>query len=174
MTHTFSDALALVLQAEGGFVNNPRDPGGMTNLGVTVRAWQAWTGKPATEQIMRALTPAMVTPFYQDLYWNKVAGDLLPIALALTVFDCGVNAGPGEAVRMLQGIVGAPADGKCGKTTTRAIETYASKIGLAKLINRYCDARRDFYGQRIAFPVFGEGWLSRVDRIESEALSWAG
>jgi len=174
ITHGFTDALAVVLREERGYIDDARDPGGATNLGVTARTWFSWTGRPATDAVMRNLTAAMVSPLYKAWYWDKVGGDELPVALALAVFDFAVNAGPGVAVRMLQGIVGAPADGQCGKTTGRAIETYASKIGLTKLIDRFCDARRDFYRQRAAFPVFGKGWLARVDRIEREALSWAG
>jgi lysozyme family protein len=172
--HGFTDALAVVVQEEGKYVDDARDPGGATNLGVTARTWVSWTGKPATEAIMRNLTTDKVSPLYKAWFWDKIGGDVLPVALALPVFDFAVNAGPGPAIKMLQGIVGAPVDGQFGKTTARAVDTYASKIGLAKLIDRFCGARRDFYSQRTEFPVFGKGWLARVDRIERIALSWAG
>lgn len=172
--HGFSDALAIVLREEGGYVDDARDPGGATNLGVTARTWASWSGKPATEAVMRSLTTAKVSPLYKAWFWDKADGDAMPAALAVAVFDFAVNAGPGASVRMLQGIVGAPVDGQCGKTTARAIEIYASKIGLAKLIDRFCSARRDFYIGRTEFSLFGKGWLARVDRIEKVALSWAG
>jgi len=174
MAHTFTDALGLVLREEGGFVDDSRDPGGATNLGVTARTWHSWSGQPATNDIMKALTPAKVSPLYKGWFWDKIAGDGLPIALALAVFDFAVNAGPGTATRMLQGIVGAPVDGRPGPTTLAAVQTYASRIGLAKLIGRFCDARRDHYRALPTFSVFGKGWLARVDRIEREALAWAG
>lgn len=172
-THSFTDALAILLKEEGGFVDDARDPGGATNLGVTARMWHAWSGKPATEPVMRALTSAKVAPLYKASFWDKIGGDELPPALALTVFDFAANAGPATAIEMLQGIVGAPKNGQCGKATKAAITRYASKIGLAKLIIRFCDARRDFYRQRTEFPVFGKGWLARIDRVEKEALTWA-
>ena len=171
---SFTDALAIVLKDEGGYVDDGRDPGGATNLGVTARTWFSWSGRAATEAVMRNLNAATVSPLYKAWYWDKVGGDRLPVALAVAVFDFGVNAGPGEAVKTLQRIVGAPADGMQGETTSRAIATYAGTIGLAKLIDRFCDARREFYRQRTEFPVFGKGWLARVDRIEKAALSWAG
>jgi lysozyme family protein len=174
MTHGFTDALAVVLREEGGYVDDARDPGGATNLGVTARTWFSWSGRPATEAVMRNLSAVSVSPLYKAWYWDKISGDKLPSPLALAVLDFGVNAGPGKAVRALQSIVGVPADGQCGTTTTRAVETYANTIGLAKLIDRFCDARRDFYRQRAEFPVFGKGWLARVNRVEKEALSWVG
>ncbi|WP_420382028.1 glycoside hydrolase family 108 protein [Novosphingobium sp.] len=172
--HDFIDALVVVVHEEGGYVDDARDPGGATNLGVTARTWMSWSGKPASETVMRGLTPGKVGPLYRAWYWDKVGGDALPVALALAVFDFAVNAGPAAAIRVLQGIVGAPVDGQCGQTTARAIDTYASRIGLAKLIDRFSAARRDFYRQRTEFPVFGKGWLARVDRIEGVALSWVG
>lgn len=172
MIATFTDALAVVLKEEGGFVNNPQDPGGMTNLGVTARTWQSWTGHGVNEAIMRGLTPASVAPMYKAWFWDKVAGDALPIGLALAVFDFAVNAGPARAVKTLQGIVGAVKDGQPGTSTLNAVKAYVGSIGLAKIIKRYNDARLDFYQGLPTFPVFGHGWTARVDRINAEALSW--
>lgn len=174
MTHGFSDALAVVLREEGGFVDDPRDPGGATNLGVTARTWHAWSGRPASPTAMRALTPAKVAPLYKAWFWDKVAGDALPVALALAVFDCAVNAGPAVAVAMLQGVVGAPRSGNPGTTTMRAADTYVRTIGLGKLIGRFCEARREHCRALAGFADFGRGWLARIERIEQAAQSWAG
>ena len=172
--HTFTDALTVVLKEEGGFVDDGRDPGGATNLGVTARTWHSWTGKPASREAMRALTQTKVAPLYKAWFWDKVGGDRLPVALALAKFDFAVNAGPGVAMATLQGIVGAPRDGRAGAATMRAIQTYSAAIGLAKLITRLCDARADFFRDLPTFSVFGKGWLARVNRIRVEALSWIG
>ena len=96
-THTFTDALAIILKEEGGFVDDARDPGGATNLGVTARTWHTWSGMPATEAVMRALGQAKVSPLYKAWFWDKIAGDKLPIGLALAVFDFAVNGGPAKA-----------------------------------------------------------------------------
>ena len=171
---TFTDALGLVLREEGGFVDDARDPGGATNLGVTARTWHAWSGKTATIAVMKALTPAKVSALYKAWFWDKVAGDRLPVALALAAFDFAVNGGPATAVETLQGVVGVPKDGVPGPATLAAARIYADRIGLAKLITRFSDARRDHYRSLPTFSVFGKGWLARVDRIEQEALTWAG
>ena len=171
---TFTDALGIVLREEGGFVDDARDPGGATNLGVTARTWHAWSGKCPTNDAMRALTPAKVAALYKSWFWDRVAGDKLPTALSLALFDFAINCGPGTAIRTLQAVVGAPKDGVPGPATLAAAQTYTSRIGLAELIVRFNDARRDHYRTLPTFCVFGKGWLARVDRVEQEALTWAG
>ncbi len=174
MTGSFTAALQIVLKEEGGFVHDARDPGGATNLGVTGRTWHSWSGQVPTDEVMRALTPAKVSPLYKALYWDRIGGDRLSGGLALVVFDFAVNGGPANAVSMLQGVVGAPRDGRAGPSTLRTTQTFVTAIGLAKLINRFCDARRDYYASLQTFPVFGRGWLARVERVQKEALTWAG
>jgi len=78
MLSNFPAALALVLKAEGGFVNHPRDPGGMTNLGVTRNVWREWVNRDVDEAEMRALTPELVTPLYKQRYWDACKCDDLP------------------------------------------------------------------------------------------------
>jgi lysozyme family protein len=78
MKENFESALAAVLHHEGGFVNHPSDPGGMTNLGCTKAVWESWVNHPVSEADMRALKPADVGPLYKAKYWDKVNGDELP------------------------------------------------------------------------------------------------
>lgn len=166
----FEAALTELLIHEGGFVNHPRDPGGMTNLGVTKRTWEAWTGKPATESEMRSLTRAKVAPLYRKNYWDAVRADDLPPALALVVFDFAVNAGPARAARYLQQLVGVAMDGKIGPQTIAATIIAAGKRGVAALVKDYSHARRNYYRSLATFATFGRGWLRRVDEVEQAAL----
>ena len=66
----FDAALKHVLMHEGGFVNHPADPGGMTNLGVTARTWEDWVGHTPSEKEMRELTPEKVAPLYKRKFWD--------------------------------------------------------------------------------------------------------
>jgi lysozyme family protein len=166
----FEAALTEVLVHEGGFSNHARDPGGMTNLGVTKRTWEAWTGKPATESEMRSLTRAKVAPLYRKNYWDAVRADDLPPALALVVFDFAVNAGPARAARYLQQLVGVAMDGKIGPQTIAATVSAAGKRGDAALVKDYSHARRNYYRSLSTFDTFGRGWLRRVDEVEQAAL----
>jgi lysozyme family protein len=62
MKKNFDHCLELLLSHEGGFVNHPKDPGGMTNLGVTRATYEQFVGRHVTEDEMRALTPEIVAP----------------------------------------------------------------------------------------------------------------
>lgn len=166
----FDVALTEILQHEGGFVDHPKDPGGMTNLGVTRETWESWTGKKASEAEMRALTPEKVAPVYRKNYWDALRCDDLPPALALCVFDFGVNAGPARAARYLQTLVGTAADGKMGPQTISATKAYVSAHGVAQAVKAYQQARRGYYRQLSTFSTFGRGWLRRVDEVETTAL----
>jgi len=167
---TFDEALAVVLEHEGGYVNHPRDPGGRTNLGVTQRVWERWLGRPVTKDEMKTLTPGEVSPLYRAWYWKKVHAHELPDGLNLHVFDFGVNAGPRRAIRYLQKMVGTVPDGLFGPMTRRAVRKYIDKHGLAYAINRYGDARERYYRRLRHFPTFGRGWLRRNNAVTYEAL----
>lgn len=169
MTGNFKECLALVLKSEGGFVNHPSDPGGMTNLGVTKRVWEEYTGHEADEKIMRGLTPEKVAPLYEQRYWRPTYCEVLPRGLDLLVFSMGINAGTGRSVKLLQSCIGCVADGVIGSRTMALVKS----SNVADLIGKFSEARRQYYRSLKTFPVFGKGWLARVDREESEALNMA-
>lgn len=166
----FAACLKIVLKHEGGYVNHPRDPGGRTNLGVTQRVWEAWIGRKATEQEMRALTPDMVAPLYRQKYWDKVRGRELAPGLDLHVFDFGVNAGPVRAIRYLQMMIGANPDGQFGPATMRALSNYLDQYGTAAAVRRYGQLREQYYRQLGTFKTFGRGWLRRNNEVTAAAL----
>ena len=169
MIENLDRAMAHMLKEEGGFVNHPKDPGGMTNLGVTARVWEEWVGHPVDEKQMRALVPADVIPLYQRKYWNATRCSDLPSGIDLCVFDTAVNSGPGRAVKMLQGCLGVAADGAIGNNTLAALAQFKGE-SLKQLINGYCDARQAFLAGLPTFATFGKGWTARVARLRAEAL----
>ena len=170
MLENLDAAIAHTLKEEGGYVNHPADPGGMTNLGVTARVWEEWVGHPVDEKQMRALVPADVIPLYQRKYWNATRCSDLPAGIDLCVFDTAVNSGPGRAVKMLQGCLGVAADGAIGNNTLAAIAQFKGNA-LKQLINGYCDARQAFLAGLPTFATFGKGWTARVERLRAEALA---
>lgn len=169
-TDFFPQCLATALGEEGGYTNNPKDPGGVTNLGVTLTNWQHWLGKPVTPDDMHHLTPSAVAPFYRALYWQSASCDKLPAGLSLCVFDFAVNGGPGRAVIELQHTVGSPADGHAGVNTLLDTQKFVAAVGIAGAIKSYQLRRSAFYRSLPLFPTFGKGWLARTDRITSKAL----
>ena len=172
MQSNWQKAFEQMLASEGGYVNHPADPGGMTNLGVTKRVWEEWVGHPVDEKQMRALQPADVTPLYQRKYWNATKCSELPAGLDLCVFDTAVNSGPGRAVKLLQTYIGVAADGAIGEKTLAAINEFKGQA-LIDLINGYCDSRQAFLAGLPTFATFGKGWTARVERLRAEAVEMA-
>lgn len=169
MKDNFTTCLARVLASEGGFVNNPADPGGMTNLGCTKAVWEEFIGHPVSELDMRALTPDMVAPLYKSKYWDKVSGDQLPKGLDYAVFDAAINSGPGRAAKWLQVVVGAAQDGAIGPGTLAAV---AAKP-VQTLIAQYNDTRLQFLESLPTWKTFGKGWGNRVAQVQSAASQLA-
>jgi len=166
----FPPCLSAVLAVEGGFVDDPQDPGGMTNLGVTAGAWQGWVGHAPSQAEMRALTPDVVGPFYRANYWRAVNGDALPPGVNLVLFDHAVNAGAGRAGRLVQALIGAVQDGNIGPRTLEALQQWVGSHSLGAAVHQLMDGRRAFYQSRPGFPRFGQGWINRCTAIEMSAM----
>ena len=167
MRQNFAQALQAVLKHEGGFVNNPKDPGGMTNLGCTKAVWEEHCGHPVEEKAMRALTPADVAPLYKRKYWDKVQGDELPNGVDYVVFDCAINSGPGRAAKMLQACVGVEPDGGIGPKTLAAVRAMDPQ----QLVKDYAKRRLSFMMDLPTWGTFGKGWTRRVNEVEAVGLT---
>jgi lysozyme family protein len=170
MQGNFKECLNLVLKSEGGWtdVNGLKgDPGGETNLGVTKRVWEEYVGHPV--ESLKKLTKEDVAPLYEQKYWRPCYGEVLPRGLDFVVFSMGVNAGPGRSIKLLQSSIGCVPDGVIGPATRGLI----SDSNSATLIGKFSETRREYYRSLKTFPIFGKGWLARVDKEESEALNMA-
>ena len=167
MKDNFTYALNALLgdSREGGFSNHKKDPGAVTNLGVTQKVWEEWVKHPVTEKDMRALTPAMVAPLYKQKYWDKVAGDSLPSGIDHAVFDFAVNSGVGRAAKFLQSEVGATQDGAIGPMTLAKV----AEKNPQKLVASYNAARLKFLYELPTWETFRGGWATRVVELTAEA-----
>jgi len=171
----FDECLKMLLKHEGGFVNHPKDPGGMTNLGVTKRALEEYLAEQegrdmeVSEAIMRMLTPTMVAPIYRTKYWNRVRGDDLPTGVDWAVFDWAVNSGVSRSAKALQHIIGATEDGIIGLRTLRQLGKFPEK----DVIQRMHDVRQRFYESLGTFDTFGKGWTKRNQETLEQALEMA-
>lgn len=152
MKDNFPACLALTLKYEGGYVNHPRDPGGPTNLGVTIATLSHELGRKATVEEVRALTREAAGEIYRKKYWNLVDGDALPKGVDALLFDIAVNSGPGRALDW-----------------DRASRALAPPARVHALDAR----RRSFYRALAIFPVFGRGWMAREDDILKHSLAMA-
>lgn len=176
MERNFPEALAHTLAFEGGWANNPNDPGGATMKGITHKTYTDYLGRAVTHDELRAIPDHHLAEIYRKRYWDACHCSELPDGLDLAVFDTAVNTGPAQAARLLQRIVSVPADGAIGPKTIAAVNEYASAQGLHALIEAYTDARHNFYRLLPTYVHFGEGWRKRTDRLAlmAKALSQEG
>jgi lysozyme family protein len=165
MKENYNEALKAILKHEGGFVNHPRDPGGMTNLGVTKKVWEEWVKHPVDEKAMRALTPELVSPMYKKKYWDAVKGDELPDGLDYLMFDFAINAGPGRAIKTMQKAIGTTPDGAIGPKTMQSLK----EMNPTQLIEKFSVEKESFYRSLPTFQTFGKGWLRRVAEAKDHA-----
>ncbi|MET0528261.1 MAG: glycosyl hydrolase 108 family protein [Microvirga sp.] len=171
MADLFDACLAFTLAQEGGYVDDPADPGGATNMGITLATFQHWDHDPMLGPAdVRGMTRQTAAAIYRALYWNALQGDLLPAGVDLSTFDFGVNAGTRRAAEMLQEVLEFPpdeVDGSVGPETLRA----ASKADATAVIRDLAERQTAYYRGLAEFDRFGRGWLDRTERRQQAALA---
>ncbi|KMQ97342.1 glycosyl hydrolase 108 [Lasius niger] len=148
---------------KGGYTDNADDPGNWTGhaAGSGVLKGTKYGISAASYPYMdiKNLTIEQAADLYREDYWLKPNFDKLPAALGFQVFDTGVNSGPARATKILQRVVGVQEDGILGPRTLAMI----AKNNLADTIYAFIDARKAFLKSLPTYPVFGKGWMARVD-----------
>lgn len=169
-----------IVAREGGFVNDPDDPGGATNFGVTIHTLRRLRpNQHVTVDDVRALTREDAVQIYIEHYFNRPQIAALPQPLWATVFDMYVNAG-GNAVRILQRLfndmgLSVAVDGVIGPQTIAAAHK-AYDMAPGHLADAYGIARRDYYyaigDRRPASRKFARrrdggkgGWITRAEEF---------
>ena len=171
MTATnFPICLAFTLKSEGGYSDNPADPGGATMEGITLSTYRDWEhDQTLTAEDLKQITSEEVSSIYQANYWTSTLCDSLPPGVDLMCFDMSVNAGTSRSVKLLQATVGSSIDGTMGPNTLANV----AKIDATMLINQLAIHQSAFYKSLATFPTFGNGWLSRVHARQQMALTLA-
>lgn len=158
----FTQALPVILAAEGGYVNDPLDRGGATNFGITQATYDGWrqTGRLPTRSV-REITHEEVEAIYHQRFWVAGRCDSLPWPLSLAHFDACVNHGPGNAWRLMQKALGVQQDGVPGQQTYAAIQ----RADQEDLVWSWLQARSDFYVKIVQNRPdqirFLRGWLNQ-------------
>ena len=168
---SFTAVIAVSLRFEGGFVDDPQDPGGATNWGITLEGLSEWRGKRCTVADVKALSLDEATEIYNARYWLPMGGPDLPAGLDLTVFDFGINAGPGRSIPMLQRLVGQVADGRMGPKTIAAAQCAGST--LLTRINALAAVHEAYYHTLPGFAHDGRGWTARVNACQAASQALA-
>lgn len=162
----FDLCIEQILTHEGGFRIDPSDPGGATNMGITLKTLRAWRDEDVTEDHVKNLSHDEAKDIYRSQYWNVMKCDDLPQGVDLMVFDFGVNAGPRVSIRTLQRAAGAEADGSIGPLTLRAVRTAEARA----LIDALARMRIDSYRTPPTSETVSGGREKRVEEIRKQAL----
>jgi len=146
----FDTAFTRLIGNEGGYVNNPADPGGETKYGICKRDFPG--------EDIKGLTLDRAKQIYRERYWGPAGCDAWPPLLKFEVFDMAVNHGVKTAITLLQRVVGAADDGVIGPQTTMLVQSADQQRALRQLTAR----RLRYYTSLKTFPTFGAGWVNRV------------
>lgn len=151
-----------IIEREGGFVNHPADKAGATKYGITKQALTEWRGHHVTVSDVRGMDEGEARDIYRSMYVVGPGFDSLPEPLRTHVVDFGVNAGPMQAVRVLQRSLGTvTVDGVLGPKTRAAVAV----ADLPTLTRIFWQERVRFYAHLVAIKptqlVFLDGWLNR-------------
>ena len=144
----FDKAFQIIIGHEGGYVNDPRDPGGETRYGISKRAYP--------NEDIKNLTLDRAKFLYKRDYWDAVEAESIPGAARLMVFDCAVNCGLTAARKLLQRAVGTKDDGIIGPKTRAAISTTTD------LPMKFAGEWLTYYTNLPGWPTYGKGWTRRV------------
>ena len=154
----FSSALKQVLVWEGGYSNNPKDPGGETKFGICKRDYP--------DLDIKNLTFETASGIYLEKYWNKCLCNLLPKPVALIVFDSAVNQGTDAATMLLQQALAVKVDGVIGDKTLSA----ANNRTVFNTVRDFTVLRIMRYISTKNYNIFGKGWINRATDTCMEAI----
>lgn len=158
---------------EGGYVDDPNDPGGATRHGVTIDTLSRVRGRAVSKAEVQSLTYEEATRIFEELYWDANACDDMAPALALVVFNCGVHAGVVTAAKWLQQALndmGASleTDGVVGPLTLKA----ASMADTARVIDGVIDRYRARLMDHASIHRYRKGFENRLAALRAEVAVW--
>lgn len=146
----FDTAFERLIGHEGGWVNDPNDPGGETKFGISRRSYPT--------EIIRTMTLERAKEIYKRDFWGPAGCDAVPDALKFDLFDTAVNAGVKTAIKMLQKSVGEDEDGILGARTLQAVWNAPPQL----IDKRFNGHRLDHLNNLSTWPHFGRGWSQRI------------
>ena len=158
---SFDRAVEMVILIEtggdpnGGYTNDPKDPGGETKWGISKRSFP--------NEDIRNLTRERAVELYRTEFWDRLRTDELSIPLSIVLFDIAVNQGLPTAVRLLQRACGVAQDGVMGGNTIAAANRFKD------IVVRLSAERAVRYANTANFDRNARGWLRRAFIVALEA-----
>lgn len=163
-----------IFEVEGGYVNHRNDPGGPTNMGITLATLRAWRGKRVTARDVKNLSKGEAADIYERNYFNKVNAGVMPACVAMHVFNTAVLSGPKRGGEMVQKALNAlgervEVDGVIGPQTLSAIFS----VDEAALAEEHNNQFLGYLKRLKHWSTFGRGWTNRMNKIHSLAVELA-
>lgn len=175
MPITLEEALRFTLKWEGGYTNDPLDPGGPTNFGVIQSRYDQYRrDNKLSLQSVKLITKKEYTEIYEKYYWDPIRAQWVSAPLGLVLFDTAVNLGVGGAIARLQASLKVPVTSKWTEAISDRIHT-ADQVAVAlnicnlRIAKRYARVR-----QRSDQKRFLRGWLNRDNDLIKTVRSMAG
>ncbi|MBV9239020.1 MAG: glycoside hydrolase family 108 protein [Xanthobacteraceae bacterium] len=166
---SYDQCLERVLAHEGGYTNDPRDPGGPTNFGISIYDYRKYLKPGATADVKR-MSLAEAQRIYRSKYWDALCCDDLPAGVDYTVFDYGVNSGIGRAGKVVRRVLGlSDADWRVNADVIAALK----KSEPGKVIIAINDERLTFLKSLRTWRTFGVGWGRRIVEVKAFSLELA-
>ena len=147
---TFNDAIDRVLGHEGGYVNDPSDPGGETQWGISKRSYPHINIKELTREGAKGI--------YLRDFWQPLNGDKLYDGVAYQLLDFAINSGIETAIRYLQRAIGVADDGHWGPVSQKAADMMSESDQIMALNAE----RLDLMTRLKNWPQHGRGWARRI------------
>ncbi len=171
------DILNDIIQREGGYVDHPRDPGGTTNMGITIGTLSQYYGRKASKEEVRNLTIDTAKEIYTREYVMKPMFHTLPEGLQPIAVDTGVLFGPSRAIKFMQSVCNQSGfgplneDGVLGNLSRSAITTAFDQMQ-GYFINAMVEERIMFHKIRVQQvpdqEIFLAGWINRAESFRVE------
>ncbi len=147
---SFETAFRFTIGAEGGYVNDVRNPGCETNWGISKRSY------PGID--IKSLTLDQAQAIYKRDYWDEASCERMPPKIAVAVFDAAVHHGPKTAIKLLQRALRVADDGEYGRITHGTLQARDTNETFDLLL-----AQRAIYLTTCpAWPTYKLGWLKRL------------
>jgi lysozyme family protein len=146
----FDDAFTKLIGNEGGYVDNPQDPGGETKYGISRNSYP--------NEDIKNMTLIRAKFLYARDYWSPAGCNLLPEGMKFQVFDMAVNSGVKTALKTLQKALGVVPDGVLGPITFKAVLAMPE----ARFIARFNGVRLSYFTSLETWSTFGRGWANRI------------
>lgn len=166
----FDDWFAQLMEHEGGYSDDPRDPGNWTGgaqgVGVLKGTKYGIAANTFPTLDIRNLTREQARGIYRVRYFPEVF-ETLPPGIAWALADAAVNSGMSRAVKWLQQVVAATPDGLFGPATLRAVQSAIQRRGPAEVRAHMLAERALFMASLSTFPTYGRGWFRRLFSLKA-------